>query len=76
MTTTHIEHASPVRSVSKGQIFHGLQLAVNTLLAWADRARKRRELRDLLTSEERIFKDIGLQRHDVSREAYKRFWQA
>jgi uncharacterized protein YjiS (DUF1127 family) len=75
MTITHVEHTESTGSVSRSHVFHGLQLAVNTLLTWVDRSRKRHELRDLLTREDRVFKDIGLQRHDVFNEAYKRFWQ-
>ena len=76
MTTTHFEHVDNIRSVSKARITYGLRLAVDTLFTWLDRAKKRRELRELLMSEARVFKDIGLQRHDVAREAAKRFWEA
>lgn len=75
MTITHVEHTSPVQIVSRSHVLRGLQFAVNTAFVWMDRARKRHELRDLLSRDERVFKDIGLQRHDVFYESSKWFWQ-
>jgi len=45
---------------------------VDRLLTWIERARQRRMLASL---DERMLKDIGLSRLDVSREVDKAFWQ-
>ena len=42
-------------------------------LAWLERARQRRQLRQL---GDHMLKDIGLSRADVDAEASKPFWQA
>lgn len=42
-----------------------------TLLEWQERARQRRQLPQL---DDRMLRDIGLSRADVSREAGKPFW--
>ncbi len=42
---------------------------------WFDRARQRRELRELMDSPEETFRDIGLSRYDVQREQRKPFWR-
>ncbi len=74
MTMTHVEHTLPTRSVSKSHVLRGLKFTVKTAVTWADRAKKRRDLRELLDREDRVLKDIGLQRDDVYREAHKWFW--
>ncbi len=76
MTTLHLDHNSPAPTVSSAHAYRALQSVVNTLYVWADRAKKRRELRGLLTSQDHVLKDIGLHRHDISREALKPFWRA
>jgi uncharacterized protein YjiS (DUF1127 family) len=37
--------------------------------------RQRRELMGLLDMPDYLLKDIGLQRHDITREGLKRFWE-
>jgi uncharacterized protein YjiS (DUF1127 family) len=41
---------------------------------WARRLRERGELMALLDQPDYILKDIGLQRHEITREGLKRFW--
>jgi uncharacterized protein YjiS (DUF1127 family) len=41
---------------------------------WARRLRERSELMALLDQPDYILKDIGLQRHEITREGLKRFW--
>ena len=76
MTTLHLDHNSAARSVSSVHAYRALQSVVKTFYVWAVRAKKRRELRGLLTSDDSVLKDIGLQRHDISREALTPFWRA
>ena len=76
MTTLHLDHNSAARTESSAQAYRALQSVINTFYVWADRAKKRRELRGLLTSNDHVLKDIGLQRHDISREAVTPFWRA
>ena len=76
MTTLYLDHNSPIRVVSVAHAYRALQSVANTFYVWADRVKKRRELRGLLASEDHILKDIGLHRHDISREALKPFWRA
>ena len=45
---------------------------VETLLAWRDRARQRRQLQ---TMSDRLLNDIGLTRADTEHEASKAFWR-
>lgn len=47
--------------------------AFEQALAWLERARQRRELRQL---SDHMLKDIGLTRADVEAEAAKPFWRA
>ncbi len=75
MTTLHLDHNFPARTVSSAHAYRALQSVANTFYVWADRAKKRRELRGLLTGDDHVLKDIGLQRHDISREALKPFWR-
>lgn len=44
----------------------------DVVLAWLDRARQRRAL---LKLDDRMLKDIGLNRLDVARETEKPFWR-
>ena len=76
MSITNTEFHSASRTVSNAHVLGHLQAAVNTLYTWADRRQKRRELRELLMNDNHVFADIGLERHDVTREAFKPFWQA
>ena len=46
--------------------------AVHALLAWQERARSRRQLAGL---DDRLLRDIGLDRATASRELDKGFWQ-
>jgi uncharacterized protein YjiS (DUF1127 family) len=41
---------------------------------WLRRMRERRELLGLLNQPDYILDDIGLQRHEITREGLKRFW--
>jgi uncharacterized protein YjiS (DUF1127 family) len=41
----------------------------------AGRLRSRRQLMSLLDMPDHLLKDIGLQRHEITREALKRFWE-
>ena len=53
----------------------GWLLRTASLLARvAARIRQRRELMALLDQPDHLLKDIGLQRHDITREGLKRFW--
>ena len=47
--------------------------AFEQALSWLERARQRRQLREL---GDHMLKDIGLSRADVEAEASKRFWRA
>ncbi len=76
MTTLHLDHNFPTRAVRVAHAYRALQSVANTFYVWADRAKKRRELRGLLASQDHVLKDIGLHRHDISREALKPFWRA
>ncbi len=76
MTTLHLDQNSHAPAVSAAHAYRPLQRVVNTFYVWADRAKKRRELRGLLAGESRILKDIGVQRDDIAQEAFKRFWRA
>ena len=76
MSTTHYTQDHAVRTVSKAHVLSGLHKVIDTFRTWADRAAKRRELRELLTRDTRLFQDIGLYRHEIAREAFKPFWRA
>ena len=45
-------------------------------VVWVRRVRQRRELMGLLGQPDHILKDVGLQRHDITREGLKPFWTA
>jgi uncharacterized protein YjiS (DUF1127 family) len=67
--------AAPEASVDGREFARTLQrFAANvftTALEWQERARQRRRLAEL---DDRMLKDIGLTRADVSREVEKPFW--
>jgi uncharacterized protein YjiS (DUF1127 family) len=46
------------------------------LLTWIERRRQRRELTGLLSLPDYMLKDIGLQRHQITREMVKPFWRS
>lgn len=74
MAPVSISHqlASPVAPRS---VF-GFPTAILLPLVWLRRLRQRRELAHLMGSPDYILKDVGLQRHQISREALKPFWVA
>ena len=76
MSTLHAPSRLPAGHVSHSHITGLFRNAVNTVFAWADRAVKRRELRDLLMQDDRVLSDVGLSREMVMREAFKAFWRA
>ena len=53
----------------------GWSAVLNSPLAWIERRRQRRELMGVLGLPDYLIKDIGLQRHQISQEAVKPFWQ-
>jgi uncharacterized protein YjiS (DUF1127 family) len=72
-----IEHgnASVIRSEFGGLSGNMVKLlvsAVATMMVWYERSRQRRHLAQL---DERMLRDIGLNRGDVEREIQKRPWQ-
>ena len=50
----------------------GLAFFVETVLAWQDRIRQRRQLAGM---DERLLSDIGVTRSDVAAETEKPFWR-
>ncbi len=76
MTTLHLDHNLPANAASGSHESSVVQRVANTLKVWVDRANKRRQLRTLVPAEDRILKDIGVRRQDVSQEAFKPFWRA
>jgi uncharacterized protein YjiS (DUF1127 family) len=70
-----IRHAVPstMGSVEKGWMPKIVLATAKTALGWADRLRQRRAL-DLL--DDRLLKDVGLDRFRAEQEARKPFWQA
>jgi uncharacterized protein YjiS (DUF1127 family) len=59
----------PVHLVPRGWLGYAFEQG----LAWLERARQRRQLRQL---GDHMLKDIGLSRADVEAEASKPFWRA
>jgi len=72
MATIHFDDRTAGSRVSASHIVIG---ALDLPFIWAARISQRRELRELLAQEDRIFADIGLKREDVAREAAKPFWR-
>ncbi len=60
-------------SIRLGRGLGGLALeALARVLTWQERARQRR---DLAALDERMLRDVGLDRGDIWRETQKRFWE-
>ena len=53
-----------------------LEATASLPVVWMRRVRQRRELMGLLGQPDHILKDVGLQRHDITREGLKPFWIA
>ncbi len=73
MSTMTITHANSSWRASRLTSF--LALAVSLPWAWRRRVRQRRELMGLLGQSDYLLKDVGLQRHEITREALKPFWR-
>lgn len=71
VTNTHIGSVRPLAWLA-----HSLEATVSLPVEWVRRVRQRRELMGLLGQPDRILKDVGLQRHDITREGLKPFWIA
>lgn len=63
-------------SDSTGVLLGALRNPLAIAARIAQRVRGRRELNRLLNLPDYQLKDIGLQRHDIQREALKPFWRA
>ncbi len=61
---------------STGVLLGALRNPLAIAASIAQRVRGRRELNRLLNLPDYQLKDIGLQRHDIQREALKPFWRA
>lgn len=70
MTTLSLTHIRPLATLPLGR---WLVQALDTVLAWQERARSRRQLAGL---NDRLMRDIGLDRATAARELDKRFWQS
>ena len=70
-----IRHAAPstMGSAEKGWMPKIVLAMATTALGWTHRLRQRRAL-DLL--DDRLLKDVGLDRYQAEREIRKPFWQA
>jgi uncharacterized protein YjiS (DUF1127 family) len=71
VTITHIGSVRPLAWLTSS-----LEATVSLPVVWVRRQRQRRELMSLLGQSDHILKDVGLQRHDITREGLKRFWIA
>jgi uncharacterized protein YjiS (DUF1127 family) len=71
VTITHIGSVRPLAWLASS-----LEATVSLPVVWVRRQRQRRELMSLLGQSDHILKDVGLQRHDITREGLKRFWIA
>lgn len=74
MTSMTISHAPSSQPLAPR--FSGLAKVLALPLVWIKRARQRRELMGLMSQPDYLLKDIGLQRHEITREGLKRFWMA
>jgi uncharacterized protein YjiS (DUF1127 family) len=69
-------HASKIHG--RWIAFPVLRKALSALvkpLVWLARRRQRRELMGVLGLPDYVLKDIGLQRHEITQEAFKPFWR-
>ena len=69
MTSFSLAYSRPVSAVSLSE---RLVQIVHTLFAWHERTRSRRQLAGL---NERLLRDIGIDRATAARELDKGFWQ-
>ena len=66
-------HHHPISVAARFGIGAGLEALVTAFYTWHDRVRQRKTLARL---DDRLLRDIGLNRSDVEREVHKPFWQA
>ncbi len=71
VTITHIGSVRPLAWLASS-----FEATVSLPVVWVRRVRQRRELMGLLGQPGHILKDVGLQRHDITREGLKPFWIA
>jgi uncharacterized protein YjiS (DUF1127 family) len=73
MDAAYLPEFSPTQFVGAGskQKSRGFSRTINL---WYERARQRRELREL-ASDPSVLTDVGLSSYDVQREARKPFWR-
>ena len=71
VTNTHIGSVRPLAWLASA-----FEATVSLPVVWVRRMRQRRELMGLLGKPDHILKDVGLQRHDITREGLKPFWTA
>jgi uncharacterized protein YjiS (DUF1127 family) len=71
VTNTHIGGVRPLAWLASS-----FGATVSLPVVWVRRVRQRRELMGLLGQPNHILKDVGLQRHDITREGLKPFWTA
>lgn len=65
MTSVNIAHTEDLSRLGR---------LASTVSRVVTHIKQRRELMGLLDMPDYLLKDIGLQRHDITREALKRFW--
>ena len=65
MTSVNITHTEDLSRLGR---------LASTVSRVVTHIKQRRELMGLLDMPDYLLKDIGLQRHDITREALKRFW--
>jgi uncharacterized protein YjiS (DUF1127 family) len=66
MTSVNSDHTN---------LTHLAQRAIAVPAEWLGRIRERRRLMGLLQLPDYLLKDIGLQRHEITREGLKHFWE-
>ena len=71
VTITHIESIQPLAWLASLRV-----ATVSLPMVWVKRVRQRRELMGLFGQPDHILKDVGLQRHEITREGLKPFWVA